>query len=161
MRAGIAQDGVVSPVLFTLYVKDIPTPCRYVDLAQYADDTALVATSDSNKLLVKYLEIYLTAIERWLREWTIAINVIKSMTVLFSPPRSRIPNPHGLRFLGGEIQWVETARYLAVSLDRGLTWKLRIDQVRQKASQKLGILSPPRNRRSSLSIGNGVLLYNS
>ena len=52
-----------------------------------------------------------------------------------------------------------TARYLGVILDRGLTWKPRIDQVTRKASQRLSVLSPLLNRRSSLSIGNGVLLY--
>ena len=50
----------------------------------------------------KYLETYFIALERWLREWRIAINVDKSMTVLFSPPRRRIINPQGLMFLGGE-----------------------------------------------------------
>ena len=81
------------------------------------------------------------------------------MAVLFFPPWRRIPNSRGLRFLGGEIQWVETARYLGVTLDRGLTWKPHIDQVRRKESQRLCILSPLLNQRSSLSIGNGVLLY--
>ena len=81
------------------------------------------------------------------------------MEILFSPPRRRIPNPRGLRFLGGEIQSVETARHLGVTLNRGLTWKPLIDQGRRKASQRLGILSPLLSRRSSLSIGNGVLLY--
>jgi hypothetical protein len=37
MRAGVAQGGIVSPVLFSLYVNDIPTPSRHVQLAQYAD----------------------------------------------------------------------------------------------------------------------------
>ena len=61
---------------------------------------------------ISYLNAYFIALERWLREWRIAIN--KSMAILFSPPRRRIPNPRGLMFLGegGEIQWVETARYL-------------------------------------------------
>ena len=146
-------------MLFTLYVNDIPIPCRHDELAQYADNTALVATSGTTKLLVKYLETHLIAFEFWLREWRIVIHVVKSMAVLFSPLRRRIPNPCGLKFLGWEIQWVETARYLGVTLDRGLTWKPHIDQVRRKESQRLGILSPLLNRRSSLSIRNGVLLY--
>ena len=75
MRAGVAQSTVISPVLVPLYVNDIPTPCRHVEILQYADDTALVATSGSTKLLVKYLETYLIALERWLREWRIAMNV--------------------------------------------------------------------------------------
>jgi hypothetical protein len=34
VRAGVAQGGLVSPVLFSLYVNDIPTPSRHVELAQ-------------------------------------------------------------------------------------------------------------------------------
>jgi hypothetical protein len=82
MRAGVVQGGLVSPVLFSLYVNDISTPSRHVELAQYADDTALVATSRSPSLLVGYLEVYLDRLERWLRDWRIAINASKSTAVL-------------------------------------------------------------------------------
>jgi hypothetical protein len=56
MRAGVAQNELVSPVLFSLYVNDMPSPSRHVELALYADDTALIATSHSPLLLVMYLE---------------------------------------------------------------------------------------------------------
>jgi hypothetical protein len=81
MRAGVAQGGVVSPVLFSLYVNDIPTPSQHVELAQYADDTALVATSRSPSLLVGYLEAYLCKQEHWRLDWRITINVSKSTAV--------------------------------------------------------------------------------
>jgi hypothetical protein len=51
------------------------------------------------------------------------------------------------------------ALYLGVILDKRLTWSKHIDQVRKKAVQRLGILGPLLNRRSSFSIRNGVLLY--
>ena len=50
-------------------------PSYHIDLAQYAGDTALVATSKQPQLLLKYLETYLTELETWLRDWRIAINV--------------------------------------------------------------------------------------
>ena len=53
VRAGVAQGGLISCVLFTLYVNDFPTTCRHVELAQYANDTAIVATSGSTTLLLK------------------------------------------------------------------------------------------------------------
>jgi hypothetical protein len=56
MRAGVASGGLVFPVQLSLYANDIPTPSRHVELAQYADDTALVSTSRSPALLVGYLE---------------------------------------------------------------------------------------------------------
>jgi hypothetical protein len=39
MRAGVAQGGLIFPVLFSLYVNNIPVPSRHVELAIYADDT--------------------------------------------------------------------------------------------------------------------------
>jgi hypothetical protein len=56
MRAGVALGGLISPVLFSLYVNDMPSPSHYVELALYADDTAIIATSRKPTLLVSYLD---------------------------------------------------------------------------------------------------------
>jgi len=56
MRAGLAQGGLISPVLFSLFVNDISSPSHHVELALYADDTAIIATSRKTTLLVSYLE---------------------------------------------------------------------------------------------------------
>ena len=40
-----------------------------------------------------------------------------------------------------------------------LTWATHINQVRRRASQRLGLLGPLLNRRSGLSIRNGLTLY--
>jgi hypothetical protein len=159
MRAGVAQGGLVSPVLFSLYVNDMPAPSRHVELALYADDTALIATSRSPLLLVSYLETYLNRLELWLRDWRIAINVSKSTAVLFAKTTRCIQRPRPVQLFGEPIQWVDTARYLGVTLDTRLTWSAHVNQVGRKAAQRLGVLGPLLNRRSGLSIKNGVLLY--
>jgi len=64
MRAGVAQGGLISPVLFSLYVNDMPSPSHHVELVLYADDTAIIATSRKPTLLVSYLESYLN--DQWL-----------------------------------------------------------------------------------------------
>jgi hypothetical protein len=118
MRAGVAQRGLISPVLFSLCVNGMPVPSRHVELALYADDTAVIATSRKPALLVSYLESYLADLE--LRKWRIAINVSKSMAMLFT--RRRIQTPRPVSLFGKPIVWVETARYLGVTLDNRLTW---------------------------------------
>ena len=60
MRAGVAQGGLISPVLFSLYVNDMPFPSRHVELALHADDTAIIAISRSPALLVSYLDANLS-----------------------------------------------------------------------------------------------------
>jgi len=41
MRAGVAQGGLIYPVLFSLYVNDMPSPSHHVELVLYADDTTI------------------------------------------------------------------------------------------------------------------------
>jgi hypothetical protein len=60
MRPGVAQGGITSPVLFSLYVNDMPSPYRHVELALYADDTADIATPRQPALFVKYMLTYLS-----------------------------------------------------------------------------------------------------
>jgi hypothetical protein len=78
MRTGVAHGGIISTVIFSLYVNDMPTPSRHVELAVYVDHTAVIAMSRQPALLFKYLETYRSDLERWLSEWRIAINVSKS-----------------------------------------------------------------------------------
>jgi hypothetical protein len=46
----------------------MPSPSHHVELALYADDTAVIATSRKPTLLVSYLEAYLSELQRWLSE---------------------------------------------------------------------------------------------
>jgi hypothetical protein len=155
MQAGVAQGGLISPVLFSLYVNDMPSPSRHVELALCANDTAIIATSRRPSLFVSYLESYLSDLQRWLSEWRIAINVSKSTAIIFARAGRRFIQPRPVTLFGEPIQWVDTTRYLGVILDTRLTWSRHIDQVRKRTSP-LGHLL---NRRSVISVRNGVLLY--
>ena len=99
-------------VLFSLYVNDMPSPSHHVELALYADDTAIIATSCQLALLIKYVETYLGDLKRWLSEWRIAISVSKSSAMPFTKTGRRIPKPRSVQLFGEPIQWVDDARYL-------------------------------------------------
>jgi hypothetical protein len=159
MRAGVAQGGLISPVLFSLYVKYMPSPSHHVELALYADDTAVIATSHKPTLLFSYLESYLNDLQRWMSEWRIAINVSKSSAIIFARAGRRFIQPRPVTLFGEPINWVETTRYLGVTLDKRLTWSPHIVQVRKNTAQRMGMLGPLLNRKSDLSVRNGVLLY--
>jgi hypothetical protein len=147
MRAGVAQGGVVSPVLFSLYVNDMSVPSRHVELALYADDTAIIATSRKSAPLIRYLETHLSDLERWLREWRIAINVSKSNAMLFAKASWRVPRPRLVQFLGEPIEWVDTACYLGVTLDSLLTASYRAGQEESLPATGCAWLSPKQEKR--------------
>jgi hypothetical protein len=72
-----------------------------------------------------------------------------SLTALHSTPT----------LFGEPIQWVDTTRCLGVTIDKRLTWSTHVDQVGKETAQRMVMNSPLLNRRSSLFIKNGVLLY--
>jgi len=75
---------LISPVLFSLYV-DMPSPLHYIELALYAVDIAIIATSRKPTLLVSCLESYLTKdLQRWLSDRRIAINMSKSIAIILA-----------------------------------------------------------------------------
>jgi len=84
MRAGVAQGGLISLVLFILYVNDMPAPSYHVELALYAYGTAIIATSRKPTPLGSYLESYLNDLQRWLSEFRTVINVSWSTAIIFS-----------------------------------------------------------------------------
>lgn len=53
----MAQDGMISPVLFSLHVDNVPTQSHHIELALDVDDTATTATSRQLVLLISCLEI--------------------------------------------------------------------------------------------------------
>jgi len=159
MWAGVAQGGLIFPVLFSLYVNDMPPPSHHVELALYADDTAIIVTSLKPTLFVSYLESYFNELQGWLSEWRIAINVSKSTAIIFARAERRFIQPLPVTLFEEPIEWVDTTRYLGVTLDTRLTWSPDIDQVRKRTAQRMGMLGPLLNRKSDLSVTKGVLLY--
>jgi len=125
----------------------------------YADDTAIIATSHKPTLLVSYLESYLKDLQRWLSEWRIAINVSKSTAIIFERAGRRFIQARLVKLFGEPIEWVDTTRYLEVTLDTRLTWSPHIDQVRKRTAQRMGMLGSFLNSKSDLSVRNGVLPY--
>jgi len=103
MKAGVAQGGLISPVFFSLYINDMPSSSHHVELALYADKTAIIATSRKPTLLLSHLESYLNDLQRWLSEWRIAINVSKSTAIIFARAGRRFIQPRTVTLFGEPI----------------------------------------------------------
>jgi hypothetical protein len=107
---------LIFPLLFRLYVNEIPSPSHLVELALYVDETAIIATSQKPTLLFSYLESFLNDIQRWFTEWRNAINVSKSTEIFFERVGRGFIQPRPVTLFGEPIEWVDTTRYLGVTL---------------------------------------------
>ena len=116
--AGVRQGGVLSPVLYSIYIDDLVAilsdagvGCHikntFLSILLYADDMCLAAPS------LKGLQRLLSMTEAYCREWDISLNRKKSKNMQFGKKHDNLPL---LELDGGNIEWVESWTYLGVTL---------------------------------------------
>ena len=76
---GVPQGSVLSPLLFLIYVNDLPKPHhRQNSKSQFADDTALWDASKNVQFAAKLLQKDLRKLAKWCAKWRIKLNPKKS-----------------------------------------------------------------------------------
>ena len=156
INAGTPQGSVLGPLLFNLYINDIPSrpPNK---LALFADDTAVLARGLSLAYIIRSLQHHINELETWLDRWRIKINVSKSAAVMFT--RKLRDLPAKLKMYGTELDWLKTTRYLGVILDSRLTWKPHLQYISDKYRLNTIKLNKLIGRHSPLNLQNKLLLY--
>ena len=76
---GVPQGSVLSPLLFLIYVNDLPKPHhRQNSKSQFADDTALWAASRNVHIAAKLLQKDLRKLAKWCAKWRIKLSPEKN-----------------------------------------------------------------------------------
>ncbi|GFW54244.1 probable RNA-directed DNA polymerase from transposon X-element [Trichonephila clavipes] len=83
ISAGCPQGSLLGPLLFNLYVNDIPS-YSLTNISLYADDTAINATYKNLKTVTFAINKHLKLLENYYDRWKISINVEKSCAVIFT-----------------------------------------------------------------------------
>lgn len=155
IKSGVPQGSVLGPVLYTLYISDIPeTPDTYI--GTYADDTVIASRHQNPQSAAAMIQTHMNALEDWLHKWRIKVNETKSTYVTYTLKHSTCP-PVYLNNI--EIPVAKEARYLGLYLDSKLTWKKHLTTKRKEMELKIKKMYWLFGKSSALSLENKLLLY--
>ena len=142
IRCGVPQGSVLGPLLFLLYINDLPNCNLLSDVRMYADDTNLTFASKDPEELFSSLTHDLSNLKRWLDSNRLSLNVLKTKC-LFTGTRHKIsllPSEPHICLDGHLIERVNSYKSLGVQVDETLSWEAHISEVVGKVAKVLAAL---------------------
>jgi hypothetical protein len=96
VKHGVPQGSILGPLLFNIYVNDLPTACKHCNTECYVDDSKLFLAFHLNEMddAVNKVSSDLHSLFKWCCSNYLLINPNKTKIMVFRVPQllSRLPN---------------------------------------------------------------------
>ena len=161
ISTGVPQGSILGPLLFLIFINDMPNVIKHGKISMYADDTTLYVSDKDVNVISKKLTEDIRAITTWLRMNKLFLNIDKTNIMLVgssSRLRSVQDDEFTVMVNGLKLDRVRKAKCLGVVIDDELLWHKQVNGVTQKLFCKIALL---RQLSSFLDSSTMNILYKS
>ena len=143
---GVPQGSCLGPLLFLVYINDLPFCLNKGKVTMYADDTAISHSSRCLSKLQDDLNQDLVNLQNWLHGNKLSLNVVKTQSLIIGsrPNIQKIEKQTEAKpsFEIGDqkINMITDTKYLGVQIDDKLQWDRHTEHVKAKALRALGLI---------------------
>lgn len=136
--SGVPQGTVLGPLLFLVFINDLPCQVSPGTTIRLFADDCLVYRKIHNLQDQDVLQRDLNALEKWSQTWGMRFNPSKC-TILRSH-RSRSPMTRFYTLCGETLSESTEAKYLGVFISNDLNWEKHVNATAQRASNTLNFV---------------------
>ena len=112
ISTGVPQGSILGPLLFFIYINDLPSVSNVLQMLMYADDTTLYCNFNSINN-VKRINEELCKVSAWLSANKLALNVEKTKYIMFRTINKRIQYPE-MKLNNIAIERVSKFKFLGI-----------------------------------------------
>ena len=135
---GVPQGSILVPLLFLIYINDLPRVSPLFNMVMYADDTTLYCNL-SNNTNEKDLNSELHKISEWLTSNKLSLNALKTKFMVFHSMQRKVTYPV-LTINNTIIERVKQLMFLGILLHYTLKWQKHIDCISKKVCKAIGVM---------------------
>ena len=160
IKCGVPQGSILGPLLFLLYINDLPHCLSKTKPRLFADDTNLTASANSMTDLEAAVNSDLENLRKWLIANKLSLNVAKTEFILIGSKSmiKNISNSHPNVFIENkQIKQVYECKTLGVKIDQHLSWKGNTDEICKKVTAGISAI---RRIRPFVAQDTLILIYN-
>ena len=135
---GVPQGAILSPLLFTLLLSELPN-FKDTHTLMYADDISLFVMEDTIECALNKLQSSLSNCFSWLKDRALTLNPNKTQLMMFT--RKKITSPPNIFINSHKISYVTQHKFLGLYFDGPLlSWGRHISYLKSICSRKMNIM---------------------
>ena len=97
IRCEVPQGSVLGPLLFLIYINDLPSVSKCLTLYLFADDTNIYFEASDLFTLQKVVNRELRHVKKWLDANKLALNIDKQILLFFTLMKKKLIEPIALK----------------------------------------------------------------
>ena len=137
VSSGVPQGSILGPLLFLLYINDLPSCVKSSKVALFADDTKLYINVN-NIQDCHNLQGDLDSVMRWSETWKMNFNIKKCKILTITTKTN--PVVYSYTMYDKQVQRCDNIKDIGVIIDNKLSWNSHIHTCVNKANRLMGLI---------------------